>query len=137
MLKRISLLLILLLPLPAMAELVIVTGNQSLISSLTDNEVRQLFSGQLRSLMGRRVQPLDLSSRDSAREQFYQKVMGRTPDQMRAYWTRLIFTGQGQPPREVSNIREMETLLMSSAEYIGYLPESSLTGNMRVLYRIR
>lgn len=121
----------------AQADLVIVTGSNSSITSLTENEVRQLFSGLLKTIGGQRVQPLDLPGTAEPREEFYRKVMGRTSEQMRAYWTRLIFTGQGKPPREVSNIGELETLLISSAEHIGYLTESNLTGNMRVLYRLK
>lgn len=134
---RIVFLTLMLIPLPSLAELVIVTSTNSPINSLTENEVRQLFSGQLRSISGQRLQPLDLSARDSTRELFYQKLMGRGPDQMRAYWTRLIFTGQGQPPREVSGVQELLTLSASSTEYVGYLPADQVTGQLRVLYRMK
>lgn len=134
--KIITSLLLLALPLMAPAELVIVTGNNSAITSLSENEIRQLFSGQLRSVSGQRVQPLDLPGNDQNREQFYRKLMGRSPDQMRAYWTRLIFTGQGQPPREVSSTLELTTLAASSPEYIGYLPASQVNERVRVIYRL-
>jgi hypothetical protein len=135
--KKILFTLIALLPLIGHAELVVVAGSQSPITSLTENEVRQLFSGQLRSIGGQRVQPLDLTATDNNRETFYRSLMGRSPDQMRAYWTRLIFTGQGQPPREVSNARELATLATSSPEYIGYLPASEVSNNLRIIYRLR
>ncbi|MCC1497635.1 hypothetical protein [Alcanivorax sp. 1008] len=136
MLKKAAVLLTLLMPLFAQAELVIVTNQDSPLSSLNQNEVKQLFSGQLRSLAGKPVQPLDLPAKDPTREKFYLHIMGRTPEQMRAYWTRLIFTGQGKPPREVSSSHELKILLGSSAEYIGYIEEEALTSNMRVLYQL-
>ena len=128
----------LLLSLPALshADLVIVTGSNSSITSLTETEVRQLFSGHLRTIDGQRVQPLDLPGTAQPREDFYRKLMGRTSEQMRAYWTRLIFTGQGKPPREVSNTQELTTLV-SSGEYVGYLPEEAVSGDLRVLYRLK
>lgn len=100
-------LLLLSLPLPllAQADLVVVTGSNSSITSLTENEVRQLFSGQLKTVAGQRVQPLDLPNSGQHREEFYRKLMGRTPEQMRAYWTRLIFTGQGKPPGKCPALR--------------------------------
>ncbi|PKM22318.1 MAG: hypothetical protein CVV10_04890 [Gammaproteobacteria bacterium HGW-Gammaproteobacteria-14] len=134
--KIIASLFLLALPLMATADLVIVTGSNSSITSLSENEIRQLFSGQLRSVSGQRVQPLDLPGSDRNREQFYRKLMGRSPDQMRAYWTRLIFTGQGQPPREVSSALELTTLVASSPEYIGYLPASEVNERVRVIYRL-
>jgi hypothetical protein len=129
--------LLLILPLAAQAELVVVTSHQSSITTLSENEVRQLFSGQLRAIAGQRVQPLDLPGSDRHREDFYRKLMGRSPDQMRAYWTRLIFTGQGHPPREVASTQELTTLVSGSREFIGYLPASAVTENVRVLYRIQ
>ena len=137
MLKHYLLTLLLILPTLASAELVIVTGSQSSIASLTDNEARQLFSGQLRNIGGQRIQPLDLPANDANRAHFYRSLTGRSPEQMRAYWTRLIFTGQGQPPREVSGHLELTSLVSSSPEYIGYLPASEVNDRVRVIYRIK
>lgn len=137
MLKRYLIALLLLLPTLASAELVIVTNSQSAIASLTDNEARQLFSGQLRSIGGQRIQPLDLPANNASREHFYRTLTGRSPEQMRAYWTRLIFTGQGQPPREVSGYLELTSLISSSSEYIGYLPASEVNDRVRVIYRLK
>ncbi len=134
--KKAIIMLLLSLPVLAQADLVVVTGSNSTITSLTENEVRQLFSGQLKTLAGQRVQPLDLPNSEQHREQFYRKLMGRSPEQMRAYWTRLIFTGQGKPPREVSNTQELTTLV-GTGEYIGYLPAEAAGGDLRVLYRIQ
>jgi hypothetical protein len=136
--KRIlTTLLLALLPTLAAAELVVVTGTPSPITALTENEVRQLFSGQLRSINGQRLQPLDLPARDRNREEFYRKLMGRSPEQMRAYWTRLIFTGQGQPPREVAGPGELITLIGASNDYVGYLPAADLIPGLKVLFRLR
>ncbi|MEE4250032.1 MAG: hypothetical protein V2I38_05540 [Alcanivoracaceae bacterium] len=134
--KKWMILLLLSWPLLGQAELVVVTGSNSDLTSLTENEVRQLFSGQLKVVGGKRMQPLDLPTSSKDRENFYAKLMGRSPEQMRAYWTRLIFTGQGKPPREVSSIQEL-TNLVNSGEYIGYLRADALTDNVQVLYRIQ
>ncbi len=134
--KSWMILVLIALPLLGNAELVVVTGSNSGITSLTENEVRQLFSGQLKSVAGKRLQPLDLPSNSSDREAFYAKLMGRSPEQMRAYWTRLIFTGQGKPPREVTNAQEL-TSLVGTGEYIGYLSAEAATGNVKVLYRLQ
>jgi hypothetical protein len=134
--KKLIVMLLFSIPLLSQAELVVVTGSDSTIISLTELEVRQLFSGQLKAIAGQRVQPLDLPNNARDRDEFYRKLMGRSPEQMRAYWTRLIFTGQGKPPREVSNTQELSTLV-SSGEYIGYLPAEADIGDMRILYRIR
>ena len=136
MLKRVFLSLVLLLPLIATAEVVVVVGADSRITNLSEAELRQLFTGQLRAVEGERVQVLDLPQSDSARDDFYQKLLGRGPNQMRSYWARMIFTGQGQPPREVSSVQEMRLLVGSSGNQIGYLPSSEVDDSVRVLFTL-
>ena len=134
--KPIITLLLLISSLTAQAELVVVTGSQSSLVSLNELEVRQLFAGHLRQLHGLRLQPLDLPLGNYNRDQFYRQLMGRSPEQMRAYRTRLLFAGQGLPPHEVSGPGELTTLVGASTEYIGYLQANELHGDLKVLYRL-
>src|SRR5690606_5895049 len=134
---KILLLFLLALHTSVRAELVVVTGKHSSLSALSEQEVRQLFSGHLRQLRGLRLQPLDLPIGDQHRNHFYQQLMGRSPEQMRAYRTRVLFAGQGHPPREVSSPAELSSLLDTSGEYIGYLPASELRDSQKVLFRLR
>lgn len=136
MLKRILLLSLLCLPLFAQADVVVVAGVNSPIADLSESEVRQLFTGQTRAIGGQRVQTLDLPSSEAGRTDFYQKLMGRSPDQMRSHWARMIFTGQGQPPREVTSVREMKLLVGTSANQVGYLPADEVDDSVRVLFRL-
>lgn len=117
------------------AEIVVVSSRGLNIAALSENEVRQLFSGQLKVIKGITLQALDLPAGNTYRDDFYRQLMGRSPEQMRAYWTRLIFTGQGKPPREVTSAQELITLL-GSGNYIGYLPVDALTSQLQVLYRL-
>ena len=117
------------------AEIVVVSSRGLNSATLSDNAVRQLFSGQLKVIKGITLQALDLPAGNTYRDDFYRQLMGRSPEQMRAYWTRLIFTGQGKPPREVTSAQELITLL-GSGNYIGYLPVDALTSQLQVLYRL-
>ena len=44
------------------------------------------------------------------------------PSQIRAYWSRLVFTGRAQPPREAADADEVRRLLQSTPGAIAYLP---------------
>lgn len=121
----------------ALADLAVVVNSQSPISSLTENEVRQLFTGQIKTLSGLRIEPLDMPSGSAIRNRFYAALMGRSPEQMRAYWTRLIFTGQGKPPQEAVNQDELARLLQQSPTTIGYLPDDQVPADTRVVFRLQ
>ena len=139
MIKRILMTVLLSLPLFASAqsvnaeELAVIVSKNSPVTSLTEVEVQQIFSGQMRSVGGNAMQTLDLPGGDPLRDAFYQQLLSRSPDQMRSHWARLIFTGKARPPREVNGPLEMLTMIESSDSFVGYIPAANVTDKVRVL----
>ena len=41
--------------------------------------------------------PIDQVEGSAAREEFYTRFVGKSAAQMKAYWSKIIFTGRGQP----------------------------------------
>jgi hypothetical protein len=48
---------------------------------------------------GSQAVPVDQSEGTIVRDEFYNKLVGKSAAQMKAYWSKIIFTGRGQPPR--------------------------------------
>lgn len=119
----------------AQAGIVVVVSKNSDLGGLTRNEVRQIFNGQLNRVGEISVKPLDLPVAASQREVFYQQVIGKSVEQMKSYWARMIFTGRGMPPREVSSDREMTLLVGSDRKFIGYMDEADVTSDLKVVFR--
>lgn len=128
--------LIIFLPLQVMAEVVVVVGKDSPISSLSESQLRQLYLEGSGRINGTSVKALDLPEDNRARKEFYQEAVGKTPAQMKSYWARMIFTGRGAPPRMVSGNRAMQVMLESNPELIGYLPGDQVSSGLKVLYRL-
>ena len=133
--KKIMFSLLLMLSTAAQAEPVVVVSASSSLGALTQDEVRQIFNGQTRRVSGISVKPLDLPSRGGARNDFYQQVLGKSAEQMKSYWARMIFTGRGMPPREVSSEQEMVMLVGSNRNFVGYLDALLVTPDLKVVYR--
>ena len=133
--KKIMFSLLLMLSTAAQAEPVVVVSASSSLGALTQDEVRQIFNGQTRRVSGISVKPLDLPSRGGARNDFYQQVLGKSAEQMKSYWARMIFTGRGMPPREVSSEQEMVMLVGSNRNFVGYLDAALVTPDLKVVYR--
>lgn len=121
------------LSLSVQAELAVVASDRSALSSLSRDEVKQLFTGQVRKIRGQQVEPLDLPESDPIRAQFYQRLLNKSADQMRSHWVRLVFTGRGQPPRSVDSSREQIMIIANSSQYIGYLPVEAVDGSLKIL----
>lgn len=128
--------LIIFLPLQVMAEVVVVVGKDSPISSLSESQLRQLYLEGSARIGGISVKALDLPEDNRARKDFYQEAVGKTPAQMKSYWARMIFTGRGAPPRMVSGNRAMQVMLENNPELIGYLPGDQVSSGLKVLYRL-
>ena len=45
--------------------------------------------------------PIDQTVGSSIYVQFYQKATGRDAAQIKAIWSRILFTGRGQPPKQL------------------------------------
>lgn len=127
--------LIVMLPLQLMAEVVVVVGHASPVSSLSESQLRQLYLEGAGRIAGTNVKALDLPEDSRARRAFYQEAVGKTPAQMKSYWARMIFTGRGAPPRTVSGNRAMQVMLENNPELIGYLPADQVSSGLKVLYR--
>lgn len=122
-------------PLPA-AEFALVAAENSSVEVRRDT-AEQLYLGRRTTADdGRQVQLIDLPS-GSARDRFYQLLTGKNPSQIRAYWSRLVFTGRALPPREADSADAVLRLLRQIPNTIAYLPADAVAGTgLRVLLYI-
>ncbi|HAU14102.1 MAG TPA: phosphate ABC transporter substrate-binding protein, partial [Gammaproteobacteria bacterium] len=87
----------------ASGELAIIVNNTNDIQEISVEDVASIFLGKSRQLPdGTKVVPLDQLEGSGLKQEFYAKVVRKTLPQLNSYWSRLIFTGRGQPPFAVS-----------------------------------
>jgi ABC-type phosphate transport system substrate-binding protein len=116
----------------AAGELVVVVSAHSAITTLRAEQVADIFlSEATRFPDGGEVVALDLPIGSPLRDDFYLKVANRTPALMKAYWTKKIFTGRGQPPRELPNSMAVRKLVADNPTLIGYIERSALDASVR------
>lgn len=118
----------------AHAKVAVIVARDSPIPSLTTNQAADIFLGKLSLLPGiGMVTPIDQVNGMQVREEFYRKATRKTPAQLTAYWSRLIFTGKGEPPPEAGGTEEVKQVVASNPYAIGYIPASALDGSVRAL----
>lgn len=119
------------------AEIAVVASKASPIDKLDGHEVADIFLAKTNYLRdGSRVTPLELRE-NPFRASFYRDISGKTLPQINSYWTTLIFTGKGKPPRNVEALEQLVELLESSPNAITYLPLEQVSGTLKVLYILR
>jgi hypothetical protein len=113
-------------------SIVVVVSANSPVQQLSRADISALYLGTLGSNeTAHRLRPLDLED-GSARDSFYSYLVNRSRNQLRAYWSRMVFTGKGKPPRAYppDAIRQA---LQADPGVIAYLPRSELNDDMRAL----
>jgi ABC-type phosphate transport system substrate-binding protein len=117
------------------ADVVAVVSAKSPIVVLDKSQVADIFLGKAsRFPNGTQAVPIDQAEGLAVRDEFYDKVLGRTASQMKAYWSKIIFTGRGQPPPSVSSDIEMKKRISENPAAIGYIDRSMVDNSVRVVF---
>jgi ABC-type phosphate transport system substrate-binding protein len=115
-------------------EVVPVVSAKSSITALDAGQVADIFLGKTsRFPDGTPAVPIDLAEDSPERDRFYAQYTGKSPAQVKAHWSKIIFTGRGQPPRQAANGREVRKLVAENPNAIGYIDPSLVDASVRVL----
>ena len=120
----------------AHADMVII-GHPTNTNSVSIEELQRLYTGKSSSFAdGESVLPLNLSDANALRTRFDEKALGRSSSQIKAYWSKLVFTGKGTPPKEVTTEDEMIKLVSSNPSLLGYVSSDADVSGVKVLLKI-
>lgn len=101
--------------------------------AINQKTVKKIFLGKSKKFPGGApVIPIDQTSGE-AREQFLSSVVGKSESQLKAYWSKRIFTGKGQAPKAVDSDAEVIALVSANPNSIGYIADGSVDGTVKVV----
>lgn len=103
-------------------------------SSFDDSTIKRIFTGKEKSFSnGNKAIPIGQEAGSAATEEFNSKVLNKSSAQLKAYWSKLIFTGKGTPPKEASNDAEVLQTVSGNPDTIGFVSSSAVTGDVKVV----
>jgi len=118
----------------ARADVVPVVSARSAVRALSRNELADIFLGRrARFPDGSAAIPIDQPEGSQARAQFYGHYADMTPAQLKAFWSKIIFTGRGQPPQAVIGARQARRLIAANPDAIGYIDRSQVDASVRIV----
>ena len=116
------------------ADVVVVVSSKCAVSTLSKDQVMDIFLGKTtRFPDGAPAVPVDQAEGSAARDEFYATFANKSPAQVKAHWTKIIFTGRGQPPKSVSNSIEVRKLIAANPLVISYIERSAVDSTVKVL----
>lgn len=121
----------------AAIDYVIIVNAKSTIVVLSRDEVINIFMGRTRRLAsGINAVPVDLALPATSKDQFYTRLVGKSAQDINSYWARLMFTGQGFPPRQAESESEVLEMVGSLRGGIGYIDRNHVTKQVKVVFEL-
>ncbi len=124
--------------LPAHAEMVVVMSANSPVSTLSRNDVVNIYMGRYRQLPdGSPAIPLDAPPDSEEHRAFYRALVDRSPEEIKAYWARLVFAGRTRPPVPTSGIAAMRSEVAHHPNMLGYMERKDVGPQLRIVFALK
>jgi ABC-type phosphate transport system substrate-binding protein len=115
-------------------DVVAVVSAKSAVTTLNANQVADIFLGKTSHFPdGSHAVPIDQVEDSPVRDKFYAQFTGKSPAQVKAHWSKIIFTGRGRPPKQAANGIEARKLVADNPNAIGYIDSKQVDASVRVL----
>ncbi|MBV8466182.1 MAG: phosphate ABC transporter substrate-binding protein [Burkholderiales bacterium] len=132
------LLLLLSVCIRAEADIAIVVGAKAPVDKVAADEVTPIFLGKsVNFANGSPVAPVFLSESDPLREKFDSEVLKKSETELKAYWSKMAFTGRAMAPHEYPSAAEIKKAVAGNPKLVGYIDSAEVDGSVKVLLTIK
>jgi hypothetical protein len=76
--------------------------------------------------------PIDQSAESPIYVEFYKKATGRDIAQIKAIWSRILFTGRGLPPKQLASSAAVKKAVAADPRAVGYIEKSAVDASVKV-----
>jgi ABC-type phosphate transport system substrate-binding protein len=114
----------------AYADVVVVVSAKSSTTTMTADEISQIYLGKSKAM-----KPVETSG-SPIRAQFYSKVAGKDEAQVKAIWSKLVFTGKATAPKELPTSADVVKAVAADPNSIGYIDKSAVDSSVKVVYTV-
>jgi ABC-type phosphate transport system substrate-binding protein len=108
-------------------ELVMIVNSAAPAAGINKEQVADLYLGRTSGWT-----PIDQVANSPIYVEFYQKATGRDIAQVKAIWSKIIFTGRGQPPKQMMNSAAVKKAVAADPKAIGYIDKSAVDASIKV-----
>jgi ABC-type phosphate transport system substrate-binding protein len=118
--------------LPALAaEIVVIVNAKNPASRMFSEQAAQFFLGKSTLFT-----PIE-HTEGPLRNEFSQKVLGKDSAQVKAQWSKLVFTGKGTAPKEYGSSAEVKKAVAADVQAIGYIERSAVDDSVKVILTVQ
>lgn len=119
------------------AEVAVIVHPSSAVTSLSEDDIARLFLGKAKSFPGGGAAvPVNQTEGSAARDKFNEGICKKNASQYKAYWSQLVFTGKGTPPKDVGDDAAVKALVAANPTMIGYIDSSAVDASVKVVFKL-
>jgi ABC-type phosphate transport system substrate-binding protein len=119
------------------AEVSVIVHPSSTMSAMSEDDIARLFLGKAKNFPGGgQAVPINQDDGSAARDSFNEKVCKKKSSQYKAYWSQLVFTGKGTPPKDAGDDAAVKALIAANPSMIGYIDSSAVDASVKVVYKL-
>lgn len=133
--KRIILFVIVYLPLlfnQAVSAEIAVIVHPNYNGALTQVDIKNIFLGKIKKFPNGKI-AIPVTQTGAIKDEFNAKVLSKSGSQMRAYWSKLIFTGKSTPPKRLNDDSEVVDAVSGDPSIVGYVNVDSISDKVKVV----
>lgn len=110
-------------------ELVVIANPA--VGPLSKDQVGDLFLGKSHAF-----NPVDQLESSAAFADFYKKATGRDVAQVKATWSRVVFSGKGQAPKQLADSAAVKKAVADDPKGVGYIDKSAVDSSVKVVFAV-
>jgi|SRR5690606_3830110 len=102
--------------------------------TLSKDDIAKIYMAKTKTFPGgKNATPIDRAEGSPVRVDFVSKVIEKDEAQLKSYWSRLIFTGKGVPPKVVESDADVKSQVAQDPSAIGFIDASAVDGSVKVV----
>ena len=119
-------------------ELAVIVSAKNPVVALRIDQVADIFLAQTQHFPGGGAAvAIDQAIGAGVRDEFYQRVASKSPALVKAYWTKMVFTGRANPPQEALGNEAVKKLIAANPERIGYIDRGAIDDSVKIVLVLR
>jgi ABC-type phosphate transport system substrate-binding protein len=77
--------------------------------------------------------PIDQAAGSPIYTEFYKRATGRDAAQVKAIWSKILFTGRGVPPKQLPDSAAVKKAVAADPKAVGYIEKSAVDASVKVI----
>ena len=121
----------------ALSDVHVVVHNSN-TDEFNNKVISRIFLGKSKSFPSG-IPAIPINQKDNAQitSLFNKKVLNKSSSQLKAYWSKLVFTGKGTPPKSVGSDQQVMELVTNNPNFIGFVSADAIDDSVKVIATIQ